>query len=378
MFNAVRSLSTTMASIRKVSHFMEAMKLVYGHFDHFSEEAARSWTVPDKPGAGGHRGRYLWTDAFGVVNFITLAKETSSPVYLSLAKRLAATVHDVLGRTRDGTARLPGATDEEPLKGGLRIGKLAAAGSDCDGQYHHYLTLWLFALNRLALATGEKEYNQLAVQLAKAVHPFFVVRDGDVAARLVWKVSTDLRTVLVPSEGHLDAATGFVVYRLLQRTAAHMHEAPGALSDEIADYRQLMGRPARLHASRDPLDLGMGLWMCHFFRLEDWAVALVSQSLDVARMVLLDKKHGLMARDASRRLAFREFGTCLGLECYGVHGELNEGVEAIINFWHHYLEDSTDEDLRPISLVMYAAALIPGGRLCLLCLLEDVMLGKGG
>ncbi|SPQ22751.1 4b6cdb7d-8597-4216-a295-16a73a7a4be1 [Thermothielavioides terrestris] len=372
-----------MATNMNVLHFTEAMKLVYGSFDHLTEEAARRWTAPDKPGAGGHRGRYLWTDAFGVVNFITLSRETSSPIYLALAKRLAETVHDVLGRTRDGTARLPRATDAEPLKGGLRIGKLSEHGSDCDGQYHHYLTLWMFALNRLALATGEKEYNQLAVQLAKAIHPHFVIRrredddsegssgsgggsgssSGSQAVRMVWKISTDMDTVLVPSEGHLDAATGYVVYRLLQRTAEHMHGAPpgtpGPLSGEIADYRRLMGRGGKMHASRDPLDLGMGLWMCHFFKDEPWAAALGSQSLDMAR-AMLDEKRGLMARDASRRLAFREFGTCLGLQCYGADEETRRGVEAVVNFWQQHIERSTDEDLRPISLAMYAAALIPG------------------
>ncbi|KAK3302520.1 PrpF protein-domain-containing protein [Chaetomium strumarium] len=351
-----------MASNPKVLRFTEAMKLVYGPFDHVSEEAARKWTAPEKPGAGGHRGRYLWTDAFGVVNFITLSQETASPLYLTLAKRLARTVHEVLGRTRDGTGRLPRATDAEPLNGGLRIGKLSEHGSDCDGQYHHYLTLWMFALNRLAVATGESEYNQLAVQLAKAIHPHFVIhRDGQ-ALRMVWKVSTDMNSVLVPSEGHLDAATGFVVYRLLQHTAGRLHEGPSdVLGSEIADYRQLMSRSGRMHASRDPLDLGMGLWICHFFRDEDWAAALGAQSLEMAR-TMFDEKKGLMARDASRRLAFREFGTCLGLQCYGVGEDLEKGVEAVVNFWHHYIEESTDEDLRPISLAMYAAALIPGGE----------------
>jgi hypothetical protein len=38
-------------------------------------------------------------------------------------------------------------------------------------------------------------------------------------------------------------------------------------------------------------------------------------------------------------------------------------VEAVVNFWHRYIEESTDEDLRPISLVMYGSALIPGGEL---------------
>jgi len=359
---------------RTVPHFIEAMKLVYGNFDHLFEDAARSWTAPDKPGAGGHRGRYLWTDAFGLVNFITLSRETQSSVYLTLAKQLAKTVHDVLGRTRDGTARLPRATDDEPLKGGLRIGKMSEHGYDGDGQYHHYLTLWMFALNRLALATEEPEWNRLAIQLAKAIHPHFVVRQNGAATRMVWKVSTDLDDVLVPSEGHLDAATGFAVYRLLQRTAEKLHGGPaaeGLLTSEIADYRRLMGRAggSKLQASRDPLDLGMGLWMAHFFRDEDWAANLGNQSLEMARTMLLDERHGLMARNASRRLAFREFGTCLGLECWGVDddscADLRRGVDNVVDFWHRYLEESTDEDLRPISLVMYAAALIPGGKLAL-------------
>src|SRR6478609_4873120 len=140
--------------------FTRAMHQVYGDFD----KDADTWSPPDNPGAGGHKGRYLWTDAFGVVNFITLYEETTDNKYLTLAKRLVQTVHDVLGRTRDGKSSLPGATDAEPLKGGLRIGKEREAGSDGDGQYHHYLTLWMFALNRLSWATQDSSFNDLAIQ----------------------------------------------------------------------------------------------------------------------------------------------------------------------------------------------------------------------
>ncbi|KAL1844509.1 hypothetical protein VTK73DRAFT_2391 [Phialemonium thermophilum] len=223
----------------RLVRFVEAMSLVYGPLTHLTPATAASWTPPANPGAGGHRGRYLWTDAFGVLNLITLHRETSDVVYLAAARRLVETVHDVLGRQRgdgndddnDNTKkpdRLPGATDAEPLAGGLRIGKREATGPDGDGQYHHYLTLWMFALNRLALAVGDDDggagarYNELAVQLARAIHPHFVLRgDRDDSLRMVWKVSTDLRAVLVPSEGHLDAATGYVVYRLLQEAAVH-------------------------------------------------------------------------------------------------------------------------------------------------------------
>jgi hypothetical protein len=119
------------------------------------------WKPP--PLTDGHRGRHLWTDAFGVFNFITLSKETSQPHYLNLAATLVETVHDVLGRTRDLSARLPGATNASPLAGGLRIGKEAAIGTDQDGQYHHYLTLWMMALNRLSIASGDRKYNDQAV-----------------------------------------------------------------------------------------------------------------------------------------------------------------------------------------------------------------------
>jgi len=254
----IRRFTSIMTSSDGLHLFKTAMQLVYGSLDNLSEHSAHNWTPPDVPGAGGHRGRYLWTDAFGVINFLTLSKETSSAVYLTLAKRLASTVHDVLGRTRDGNSRLPLATDAEPLKGGLRIGKVNAHGSDGDGQYHHYLTLWMFALNRLTLATGEQRYNDLAIQLATAIHPYFVFPAGNGnGKRMVWKISTDMRHVLVPSEGHLDAATGFVVYRLLQNTrtllrmevssTAWPSERNSRLSANHASQRQAEGeqRPSR-------------------------------------------------------------------------------------------------------------------------------------
>ena len=89
--------------------------------------------------AEGHKGRYLWTDGFAVVNFLTFYTETKDKRYLNYARRLVEAVHDVLGHTRDGNSRLPGATDDDPLCGGLRVGKIDEAGSDGDGHYFHYL-----------------------------------------------------------------------------------------------------------------------------------------------------------------------------------------------------------------------------------------------
>lgn len=350
----------TMANHDALRRFDEAMTVVYGPYNKVRSEEAATWTPPESPGAGGHRGRYLWTDAFGVVNFVTLYQETSTKKYLTLAKRLVETVHDVLGRTRDGSARLPGATDEKPLNGGLRIGKLDESGSDGDGQYHHYLTLWMFALNRLSLATNDAEYNDLAIQLAKAIHPHFVQRRDSKHIKMVWKISMDMKTVLVPSEGHLDAATGFVIYRILQQTAAKTGRRDNLLQQEIEDYSQIMHREGKLTPSSDTLDLGMGLWMCHFHKDEPWASRLGDQAIRVAWKVL-GEDSTLMQRDASRRLAFREFGACLGISCYGGDEYLKSRASSLLDFWKDR-EERDDDDLRPISQVMYSAALFVGGK----------------
>ena len=73
--------------------------------------------------------RYLWTDAFGVVLLVSLYEEFGVDSYLDDAENLVADVQRVLGR---------------PL--GIRIGE----EPDRDGQYFHYLAMWLYALAVLA------------------------------------------------------------------------------------------------------------------------------------------------------------------------------------------------------------------------------------
>lgn len=82
-----------------------------------------------------------------------------------------------------------------------------------------------------------------------------------------------------------------------------------------------------------------------------------------------------LERNIRFRLAFREFGTCMGIQCQSeVNAEKERTVDlkcysdAIIAAWDPYMQlaisdDLTPEDLRPITRVMYASALIPGGKL---------------
>ncbi|KAL2871150.1 uncharacterized protein BJX67DRAFT_377752 [Aspergillus lucknowensis] len=378
-------MSTT-ATPAHLSHFQSALSTLYGPLDSTAVPDPAAWSPP--PTSGGHKGRYLWTDAFGVLNLLTLHTELNrtttastapSNRYLVLAARLIETVHETLGRTRDGSARLPGATDANPLGGGLRIGKLDAGGRDGDGQYHHYLTLWMFALNRMAVASGEARYNALGVALARAIHAAFFVNRGSERARMVWKMDVNLDRVLVGSEGNLDPIDGFVVFRLLQAAAAANADAGEGqgqgqgrpvLAEEIEDYHRIMKRKGKHFVSSDPLDLGMTLWTVHWFAEEEWAAELAERCFEqIYDLIEIDR---YLERSTKYRLAFREFGTALGVRCMAEQETEKERAvdlraygDRILAAWEPYMEGSlaggaTPQDLRPITRAMYAAAIIPG------------------
>ncbi|KAI9736171.1 MAG: hypothetical protein M1834_001056 [Cirrosporium novae-zelandiae] len=375
--------------------FLTAISSIYGPLP---PKSPSTWTPPPLP--SGHRGRYLWTDAFAVLDFLTLSKETSSPVYITLAARLISTVHDVLGRTRDGFARLPNATDDQPLLGGLRIGKLDEHGSDGDGQYFHYLAIWMFALNRMALASGDISYNSQAISLAKAVHPRFMKDPSAKRPRLYWKMSMDLSEPLVFSEGNLDPIDGYVVFSILQAVAGQN----GILANEIASYKRILDTKWPNYSSSDPLDLGMTLWTAHWFLgKEEWADSLCKRALAstsmsrsyppylkplqgweylISNLFLLDElvnEFHFFSRPPRRRLAFREFGTCLGIRSILQSQptsfnseEQGNGLETlasdIVTTWETEKvvpdvlshENKQKDGLEDITAVMYAAALWPG------------------
>ncbi|EXJ80579.1 hypothetical protein A1O1_08725 [Capronia coronata CBS 617.96] len=357
--------STDKANLPK---FLEAMESIYGIFPDATDPSLPKWTPP--PAAEGHRGRYLWTDGFAVVNFLTLHKLTGEVRYLTLAANLVATVHDILGYTRDGNSRLPGATDDHPLNGGLRIGKLEESGPDGDGQYFHYLTVWMFALNRMTLVTGNKWYNDQAVSMAKAILPHFMLNVSSNRPRMYWKVSMDLSHPLVTSEGNLDPVDGYVTYRLLQ----DMSDDRGALEDEIAAFKKMVDTKWRYYSSSDTLDLGMTLWTAHWFSAEEtWAATICRRAVSCLGFLMRD---GYFEEPISRRLAFREFGTALGVRAalprLGDEDTANTELQALPDLICKTWEDDglvpvpTKQlqgrmaELMPITAVMYASALVPG------------------
>lgn len=96
--------------------------------------------------------------------------------------------------------------------------------------------------------------------------------------------------------------------------------------------------------------------------------------VDTNRVDDLFEINRYLERSVKYRLAFREFGTCLGAQCQAEQStekdravDFKNYADAIITAWDPYMEltlssDLTHDDLRPITRVMYATALIPGGE----------------
>jgi len=327
----------------KLELFKKVMDEVYGPY-----VVDKSW-IP-KPYKEG-KGRYLWTDSFGVCNFVTLYYETGEKRYLDQADSLIQNVHDTLGKDRQGKSRLGNATNEEPLKGGLRIGKEDPEGTpDGDGQYFHYLTKWMFALNRMSVARNNHKYNDWAIQLAEAVHPKFVHAKGQNHLRMYWKMSTDLSKPQVHSEGNLDPYDGLVTYKLLREASPNSQ----VLTQEIADMTKMVNSKYLFYRSDDPLDLGEALWLAHFFPSEEWSKALSARSIDALDYLW---KSGAFLLPDRYRLAFREFGTAIGVQTNLKGGSRwVERAHDINEYWSKNLY-SRDKDITP---VMYCSSLIPG------------------
>ena len=289
--------------------------------------AGRTGLTADRP-----QQRYLWTDAFAVCNFLGLAHVTGDRSFRQLALQLIDRVHHVLGRHRvddHRTGWISGLTDEEgeahPTRGGLRIGKELPERKpeeppderlewDRDGQYFHYLTKWMHALDQVTRATGEVIFNEWARELASTAHRAFTYAPRRGAGKgMHWKLSIDLTRPLVESMGQHDPLDGLVTYTQLEATAAG---AGRRLGGALADFAAML-EPRGL-VTRDPLGLG-GL-LGDAYRLvqlgqHEAAGQPMVEALLAAALVGLGYyvEQPDLHMPAGRRLAFRELGLAIGL-----------------------------------------------------------------
>jgi hypothetical protein len=278
--------------------------------------------------------RYLWTDAFAVCNWLGLFVEEDDAEAMQLALQLVDETHRILGRHRpEGRRRgwISGLDEEEgarhPATGGLRIGKElperassdrfdAALEWDRDGQYFHYLTKWMYALDCVSRVTEDLQYRAWAAELARIAYARFSVCDAAGALiGLHWKMSIDLSRSLVPSMGQHDPLDGFLVYTRLQ--AAQRSGKQNDLSREIRGLSGICG--GRNWFTDDALGIGGLLTDANALarmmaaRSLNESVLLISLlESSLAGLEILVRSR-FLEKSAELRLPFRELGLAIGL-----------------------------------------------------------------
>jgi len=280
--------------------------------------------------------RYLWIDAFAVCNFLGLYRQTHDEEHKKLALLLVYRVHNILGRHRDDDRRkgwISGLDGQEgelhPTVGGLRIGKkMSERGPDDpfdeqlewdrDGQYYHYLTKWMHALNCVSSITGDPAFGRWAVELAKTAYAKFTAgpSSGD-RRRMYWKMSIDLSYPLVASMGHHDPLDGLITYCELQAGPAGGSHESADLTGEIEGLAAMC--KGKDWTTDDPL--GIGGLLSDAYRAAQMMASGTFPQADLLAALLDACRLGLRAyvstdsleSPARRRLAFRELGLSMGL-----------------------------------------------------------------
>jgi hypothetical protein len=356
--------------------------------------------------------RYLWTDAFAVCNFLELFRRTGDGKFRELALRLVEQVHVVLGRHREDDPRdgwISGLGEEKgrqhPTAGGLRIGKTLNERRpgdpfderlewERDGQYFHYLTKWMHALDCVARATGEACYSLWALELAQVACAGFIrIPAAADRPRMAWKMSIDLSRPLVPSMGQHDPLDGLLTCRQLRLTdARHFAGAGPDLTEEIEELSGLCR--GMDWTTEDFLGIGGLLFdACRTVQLMfagGGSAELLTTIFDAALAGLTSPAlERSLEMPAECRLAFRELGLAIGIEAaarmrerigkyperFGRGAAAQIGSlsahflvgERITGFWRQSSSRQTGlwGEHREINEVMLATSLAPDGFLSL-------------
>ena len=264
--------------------------------------------------------RYLWTDAFGVVLLVSLYEALRDERYLDEAEGLVAEVNRVLGRPR-----------------GIRIGE----EPDREGQYFHYLAMWLYALS--VLGRYRPLYREQGVTLARQIHDPFVVPGRGV----IWKMQEDLSG---PYPGYgfgaLDAFDGYVSYRLLDEQA---------LAREIGEMYALIKRTAGDLVITQDLGLGMILWLA----LPRGGMGQAAYEALARHARPMWQREGYFAREPylpQMCFAFTNYGVSVGLQAADA---MPERVDALNAYFETY-RSGDEYDRNAITHVMACSSHFPG------------------
>lgn len=307
------AVASSLNSACPVEASVSLLDSVYGDADH-----------PDHPlpmpaheaglCADGKQRRYLWTDAFGVLAYISLSDffkkdgdDIASQKYLNAAHRLVDAVHQCLGKPRSNKAADKMHPDDAPssVTGyvGLRIGKVDSKqvtdyGMHYDGQYWHYIDKWLLALAR---AGRTKE----GIQIAKSLFPHFFdagPRGDGRGGGIRWKLSVDATPPpeLQRARASDDALVALVVFSILESSRDDNGSTSSALPPSLGDEIQLLENSLEQYDPRvtdDPLGWGLEAMYDQFLKGHPRRRALASlhkRALDPSHMSLPFRLYGAM------------------------------------------------------------------------------------
>ncbi len=250
-------------------------------------------------------GRDLWTDALGVLCLLSLYKETGQERLLAEAEWVAQEVDRVLGRRR-----------------GIRMGESA----DAQGQYFRSQALWVFALHRLGQI--RPPFRNRALALIREIHAPFVRPGVGIIARM----DEELKRPFPDSgPGKLEVFLALAVYRQVGLEA---------LRPEIDELEGLVQETYQALAPDHGVDLGLLLWITHFFPAEPWSLLLRERALAALDARWVDPP-GYFRRNLpepwsgpvrANRLAITNLTAAIGLQAQGVW------VHRVQRIHHHFLD----------------------------------------
>jgi hypothetical protein len=235
--------------------------------------------------------RDLWADALGVVCLLSLHRMTGENRFLAEAEWVAQEVDRVLGRRR-----------------GIRI----AEGSDATGQTYRSQALWIYALHRLGQI--QPQYKARALALVREIHAPFVRPRAGIISRMEENLAAPFPGC---DSGRLEVFLGLAVYRQLDA---------GALAPEIEELEALVKRTYQSLTPDHGADLGLMLWVSHFFPGEGWSLLLRERVLSALDARWVDPpgyfRRGLSepwnGPTRSNRLAITNLVTAIGLQAQGL------------------------------------------------------------
>ena len=297
--------------------------------------------------------RYLWTDSFGILNFITLSHRAQSDKKRKKLLDAAQTLADVTAKTL-GTPRsekLPMLPNSKGGYKGMRIGKenakvMSDAGMSYDGMYWHYIDKWIYALLRLSQAKGETPTD--ISDFIKEIHPYFLKKDKNgKPVGIYWKMNGDLSVIdgLEDTEPNRDAFDGWLVYNLV-------HQLHPVLENEVKELDYVVKNYVKsgLRATSDPLGYGLIWWSYQWVKGKH--VEASKQQLKKLASMALDVRHG-------RQLPFRLYGAIIGGKLSMDSNIIALANKSLDHMKEYEMSTKIGSPHSTINKVMYATALDP-------------------